>query len=258
MERRPLSIRLILFTLILLICSTFSLFAGPYPESEIQEIYSSQSYALFFSTIYNVRPLKDIESQLKELKREITGSEYSATAKSLAVVRAEMILAKHLILEDYCKDLERAEAILQRGLVVLSQIPEGDRDIEFLLVKGELNGSYYLIDQGKYLFSYGMRSNNLTHEVWDLDQDNPRSILLRCNQLIYTPPLFGGSVKKARTLLLEILEDPLLEVDEYTVYSCLGMIESKLKHKDIALTYYLRSLEIYPHNSYIQSLIAEL
>ncbi len=258
MNRSSLSYKSIILTIVLLISPAFVLIAGPYPESEIQDIYSSGAYSRFFGTIYNASPLHEIETQLSSLKNWISESDYSSTSQYISVVRAEMIYAKHLILEDYCKDLYKAEEVLRQGLSVLSQIPETDRDIEFLLVEGELNGSYYLLDQGKYLFSYGVKSNNLTKKIWDLNKENPRSIILKCNQLIYTPPLFGGSIKKARALLKGIVDEPLLAVDEYTVYSCLGFIEAKLKHKETAFSYYQKALKIYPHNLYIQSLIAEL
>ena len=243
--------------LIFLFTASFPVTAGYYPPGDIQEIYSTPEYAEFYEAVYNAEAVGVIMGIHESLQAFIAASRFSSAAKVITACRASMILGKHFINEEYCKDLPRAEGILQGTLEALQQVPEQERGLEYRLVEGELYGSFFLLDQGKYLFSYGMKSNTVTNQAWDMDHEAIRSILLHVNQLIYTPPLFGGNVKKARELLLGIVGDELLPVDRYTVYSCLGMVEKRLRHAQEAEEYFTLALSIYPGNQYIRQVMAE-
>ena len=243
--------------LIFLFTVSFSITAGYYPPGDIQEIYSTPEYAEFYEAIYNAEAVEDIMGIHESLQTSIAASGAEPAAKVITACRASMVLGKHFINEEYCKDLPRAEGILKGTLEALQQVPEQERGLEYLLVEGELYGSFFLLDQGKYLFSYGMKSNTVSNQAWEMDHKAIRSILLHANQLIYTPPLFGGNVKKARELLLTIVGDDLLPVDRYTVYSCLGMVEKRLRHEQEAKDYFTLALSIYPGNQYIRQVMAE-
>ncbi len=249
--------KFLLSAAILLTCSGL-ISAGGYENNEIQEMYSSWQFTEYYDLIYNGAPIDTIEAYYETLLQWIDSTYYSQEARLIGKARGAMILGKHLVQEDYCRDKDRADRYLTESLSYLGQISSPRFPVESLLVEAEIYGAYYLMDQKRNLFTYGVKSNKVTQDIWKRDKRNPRSIILKCNQLIYTPGIFGGDVKEAKRLLLEVAEYDLLPVDLFTVYSCLGIIESKKNRKQQARDYYRKAAAIYPDNSYVRMLLSEL
>lgn len=247
-----------MFMIILISLASMTLTAAGYAGSEVQSIYSSDAFITFYDEIYNGLPIKKILEHSQELKDLISSGDHSHQAKQISIARIELNIGRQYIMEEYCRDLTEAEKHLEKGLETLAELEGGSSSVEFLLVKGELYGAYFLLDEKANLFSYGMKANSITQELWKRDKDNPRTIILKANQLIYTPKLFGGSLSSAKRLLKSLEDVQLLPWDSFTVYSCLGIIEAKQKDKRTADSYYLKAKSIYPNNNYIKQLRSEL
>ncbi len=250
-------IQLFIFISFLLI-SCSSIVASGYEDSDVQSIYSSNQFIAFYDLIYNAAPASQIEKNYILLIKWIDSTPCTHGSQTICKARASLVLGKQYILEKYCKDYTKAKEYLSQGLKLLAGTKQKNPSIEYLLVEGEIYGTYFLMDKHKYLFSYGVKANNITQAVWEKNKHNPRSIILKSNQLIYTPAFFGGNTKKARVLLLNLLKEELLPSDMFTIYSSLGLIEAKNHNETLADTYYIRAKEIYPYNAYIKELRSKL
>ncbi|MCF7933176.1 MAG: hypothetical protein K9M84_01655 [Spirochaetia bacterium] len=254
--------RMTIYTLImialLLVSVQSALWSAGYEDTEVQQIYSSSEFTAFYDLIYNGAPLERINEMYDALFDWLDTAPLSEGSRLTGKARATLVMGRQHILEDYCRDHRLAANYLEAGMELLDRIPGKEPSVEQLLIEGEINGAFFLMDERKNLFTYGMKANNITQKVWKMDTDNPRSIILKSNQLIYTPSLFGGDTKKAKELLLSLLSIELLPSEAFTVYSSLGIIEAKHKNKELAEAYYRSAQEIYPNNAYIRELRDEL
>lgn len=229
-----------------------------YTNNDYQAILESDRFTSLTEKAYNGEPIASISKEYELTLQMITSSPYSIDSQTLAKARASLILGRQHILEDYCRDHSMAKYYLDIALEELDNVTSDNLDVEVLLLKGEIFGAYFLMDERKHLFSYGMKSNNITQDVWKKAPDNPRVMLLKANQLLYTPKLFGGDLKKSKELFLAALEIDLLPGDAFTALSSLGIISSKEKDRQKATTYLEKALDIYPNNQYAKDLIADL
>ncbi|MGM0432358.1 MAG: tetratricopeptide repeat protein [Spirochaetota bacterium] len=248
---------------ILLICTLFVLssvavIASPYEETPVQDMFSSDAYERYYQTVYNCRPVEELERSYAKLTAWIGEAAASSEVIAIAKARASMVLARQYVLEPYCKDHKRAEELLSEGLSLLDSVNHRQYEVERLVVRGEIYGVFFLMNKAKYLFSYGRKSQTIAQEVWELDRRNPRAILLKSNQLVYTPKIFGGNPRQARELLLAVVDTKLLPVEAFTALTTLGLIEEQSGREEHARSFYERAAAIYPDNKYISRLVEEL
>lgn len=247
-------------TLLLLtsLLSLQSIHSISYTNDDYQAILESDRFTSLTEKAYNGEPIEAITDEYELTLQMIDNSPYREDSQTLARARAALVLGRQHILEEYCQDHTKAKQYLDKALQELDSVTASDLEIETLLLKGEIYGAYFLMDERKHLFSYGMKSNNITQDVWKKAPDNPRVMLLKANQLLYTPKLFGGDLKKSKQLFLSSLEMDLLPSDAFTALSSLGIIASKEKDRQKALTYLQQALDIYPNNQYAKDLISDL
>jgi hypothetical protein len=244
--------------LFMLLSSGLLFSASGYPSSPLQEIYESPAFGKFYDTVYNCRTEHEILQSYEELVTWIGQQNITGETAAAAKARAALVLGRQYVEEDYMKDHQRAAELFDESLRLIDSVEHPDDQLELLLIKGEVYGSYFLINQSKYLFSYGRKSHDITQEIWKMDKANPRSIILKSNQLIYTPKLFGGDQRKARNLLLPLEQAGLMDVDRFTLYLCLGIIEKENRRGNRASIYFQNALTIYPGNNYVRELMEEL
>jgi tetratricopeptide (TPR) repeat protein len=229
-----------------------------YPDSSIQQMYASQPFEKLYKSVYNCRSAQEIELSYAQVAAWIEQQAAEELTKAAAQTRAALVVGKQYVEEEYLQDMQRAAMLFDYALALLNYTNDTSQSVELLINEGELYGSYFLINQSKYLFSYGRKSHELIQQVWKMDQSNPRAVILKSNQLIYTPKLFGGNMGQARELLVPLLSQDLLDVDEFTVYLCLGIIDKDSGRNDSAREYFKKALSIYPGNNYVRELMEQL
>lgn len=243
---------------LLLILTLAPQIPAAYPDSPIQHMYASLPFQQLYESVYNCQPAEKIEYAYAQTAAWIERQDAGKLTKAAAQTRAALVVGRQYVEEEYLSDSRRAMTLFDYALDLITYMDASTQSVELLINEAELNGSYFLINQTKHLFSYGKKSHELTQQVWEIDQSNPRAVILKSNQLIYTPRLFGGNMKAARKLLLPLLSQDLLDVDEFTVLLCLGIIEKENRRTRSALEYFQKALTIYPGNRYIRELMEDL
>lgn len=249
-SRRVLSL---IFAIIILFTPCTSIWADP-PE----RLFSGQEYTQFIDTIYNASPVVQLEEAYHLLSTAMKSHENDLS--DLTSARASMLLGKHFAVESYCEDADRAKELLFFALDLAKTIEDPALQAEALAVQAEASGSLFLIDQFAYLFTYGLQSSNLTNNAWKADPGSIRVRILRANQLLYTPGLYGGSLKRSEEVFQQLLEDPspLAPEEIFSIYQGLGIIRTRQRRPDEARKYLQLALSLFPGNRYIPELLEEL
>lgn len=245
--------RLLPLILALIILITPCIWADP-PE----RLFSGQEYTQFIETLYNASPVEQLEEAFQILSAAMRS--HQDDLSDLTIARAAMLLGKHFTVESYCEDSDRAKELLFFALDLAKTIEDPTLQAEALAVQAEASGSLFLIDQFAYLFTYGLKSSNLTNNAWKEDPGSIRVRILRANQLLYTPGLYGGSLKRSEEVFQQLLEDlsPLAPEDLFSIYQGLGIIRTRQRRPEEAREYLQLAQALFPGNRYIPELLEEL
>ena len=238
--------------LLILVCPPF-ISANP-PE----RLFSEPEFMLFIDVLYNASTVDTLEDHFHHLMTEL--QDPTSDSSNLTKARASMLLGKHYAVESYCKDTKRAKELLFSALELASTIEVPELKAEALAVQAEAAGSLFLLDQLAYLFTYGLQSSNLTNSAWKTDPQSIRVRILRANQLLYTPGLYGGSLKKAEDMFQLLLLDPsdLAPEELFSIYQGLGIINTRQRQYDTARHYLHLAFDIFPGNRYIPELLDDI
>lgn len=231
--------------------------------ASLDSLYTSPSYEAYLDTLYNARPVQEISDALQHLRDYLKDQRSAAGAVAVAEAHALALTGKHFIVEDYCHDIAAGKQYLQEAEKILEQSQCSDASIcsQAAVVKAEIAGSYFLTDQTAYLFTYGLSSSKYIEEALSIDPNNVHARIMLANKYFYTPGIFGGSLRKARTILEKIdltSSSNLPEFQLFTVLQLKGLIASKSRDTSAALSNFRQALQLYPENNYLQNLVSEI
>jgi tetratricopeptide (TPR) repeat protein len=248
-------------TLLLLLAAVTPAMHGETSVS-LDSLYTSPSYEAYMDTLYNARPVQEISAALGHLRDYLIYVRSADGASAVVEAHALALTGKHFIVEDYCHDIAVGKQYLQEAEKILeqSQCSEASICSQAAVVKAEIAGSYFLTDQAAYLFTYGLSSSKHIEEALSIAPDNIHAQIMLANKYFYTPGLFGGSLRKARSILetIDLTGSSLPEFQLFTVLQLKGLIASKSRDTSAALIYFRQALELYPENNYLQNLESEI
>ena len=250
--------RLLLY--ILLIVTTSYIFPSNVSQTQsVNQLYQSKEFTGFIDTVYNALPPEIMKQRFHDLSESLNSSSYDQDAVNLLKAHASMLLGKHFIVEEYCKDKQTALEYLQLSEKLLSTVSFTNNYLSSMKtsVMAETAGSYFLLDPAAYMFSYGLNASKLIPKAVSTDPENPQTLLLLANSYFHTPGIFGGSTQKSAKTLdkLKEKEASMYTFQLFTLYELRGLIASKRNKKKDALSWYNKALTLYPGNRYIQRLI---
>ncbi|MBN1837126.1 MAG: tetratricopeptide repeat protein [Spirochaetales bacterium] len=110
-----------------------------------------------------------------------------------------------------------------------------------------------------YKMAYGLKVREMAEEALRLDPRNLKAKLTLALFYKNAPGIAGGSRARSLELLQELEGEPELErVDRFSVYAWLGITYSEGRQPARARRYLERALEVYPGNSWLREMLAEL
>ncbi|MDE2727851.1 MAG: tetratricopeptide repeat protein [Gemmatimonadota bacterium] len=173
------------------------------------------------------------------------------------IALADRYLSQHY----YESDTDLANRHLDAGIDQLAtSIELKENFAEAHALQSSLYGMKIALSPWKGMI-LGPRSKNAMDRAVKSDPDNPRVLLLSGISALETPPMFGGSSKEARELLLRSVDrfetyQPVSEVHpswgRYEAYAWLGQVAVELDDNDAAKAYYEKALEINPDGGWVR------
>ncbi len=217
----------------------------------------------FYDGIYNARERQIILSSRENLYRALAAAEISSYAQSFINAKADMILGKHYILEDYAwYDPSFGEPYLRQARSGIEEILKYRQSAEAYALASEIRGSLFLLSPARYIFSHGTAARSLSRKAREADPENVNVLILLANEALYTPRFYGGNPGKAMDYFLHAMENYLEAIAGgayadpvvlFTLYSGTGLAIRDLGDDTLAKKWLSRSLEIYPDNPYIRT-----
>lgn len=128
------------------------------------------------------------------------------------------------------------------------------------LMRGENISQNCSVKPVSYALSYGTKVGGLAKKVLKLDENYGAAMYLQTAQYIYAPSPFHNH-KKGIKEMQEILNNSAarLEKDDiFNLTSAIGYGYLQREEKAEAKKWFLKALEVYPGNKYVQSLLKDL
>jgi hypothetical protein len=232
---------------------TQSIFAA-YPQTDVQSIFDSQPYREFVYFMYNSPSEDKILSEIDNITTFIESSSFDSDSKLITKSQVYKIVGKYLITNDLSLDGKSGKSFTEDGIDAIDKVKDINKNEEALIAKADLLGNYIMISS-KYVFSKGIESGKVIDKAIKMNKENPRSILIDSEKLIFAPSLFGGDKEKAKQQLKELIGNyQLLPKDAFEAVRNLGIIADKEGKDDFADTYFSYAEEIFPNSQEIEYL----
>ncbi len=150
-------------------------------------------------------------------------------------------------------DKEKAIEHLERERKAYEEISPGATEIEKRTAEADLVSADYYIS-GK--MGKGMESSKLTKALYKDYPDEFYAALQEAFRLLYTPPIAGGSVKKAASIIndIEKNKDGISLPDYYSLLIAKAMALSKTGEYDESDEYLKKAAELYTFDPAIEEI----
>jgi tetratricopeptide (TPR) repeat protein len=128
------------------------------------------------------------------------------------------------------------------------------------LMRGENISQNCSVKSVSYALSHGTKISGLAKKVLKLDKKYGAAMYLQTAQHIYAPSPFHNHKKGIREMQ-EILNDSSVRLEKDDIFnltSAIGYGYLQRDEKDEAKKWFLKALEVYPGNKYVQSLLKDL
>ena len=142
---------------------------------------------------------------------------------------------------------------LEKEKEAYESIPETADEVQRLTAQADMVSAEYYIT-GK--MGTGMESSNLMKELYNKYPDEFYAAIQEAFRLLYTPPIAGGSSKKALRLINEVEADMdgISKLDNYSMLMAKAMALSKNKEWDESDEYLDRATSIYTFDTAIDDI----
>lgn len=209
-------------------------------------LWSDKVYPELMAAIKN----NEEEAVILPLYEQFISSDAKASDKS----RLEYHMVRYYMDRN---DKEKAEEHLENEEKLLSLIEEDSSEMEKdIAALDAASARYYVIRK----ISAGLDSSNRTKELYKKYQEEYYVALQEAFRRLNTPPIAGGSSRKALQLFEDILQevDGMNDFDRYSLYSGLGMASFEREKYEDARSYFDKAMEIYKPDNAMEDYLKDL
>lgn len=148
---------------------------------------------------------------------------------------------------------EEAKRHVELGKEYLTQIGEDEGELFRRVAEADIVSADYYVNGG---MGKGMESSDLMKSLYKDYPDEYYIALQEAFRLLYTPPIAGGSARKALSILNEVEKelDGLSKLDLFSFYSAKGMALSQRDEYDESDRYLDNAEEIYKGDPAIEDI----
>ena len=182
---------------------------------------------------------------------------FSDDALLLALSRCEYIMGRAY---SYEENKDEAGNRYDAGDAYAEQALDIRETATAHLMRGENISQNCSVKPVSYALSHGTKVGGLAKKVLKLDENYGAAMYLQTAQHIYAPSPFHNHKKGIREMQ-EILDDASVRLEKDDVFnltSAIGYGYMQRKELDSARDWFLKALEVYPGNKYVQSLLKDL
>lgn len=239
---------------ILLSCICISVFAS-YPNTPFQEFLNSPEYYDFYEILNNTDKKDQIATAYNSTCDYIDSLEFAESDKNICLAKMDLLIATYSIDNKTNIDSHDGMYYLENGSKKINKVENLNQNVDALIIESKLEGYYTEVNFLKYMWSKGLNAFNLINQVWDMDKENPRAILVKAQQLLYTPGFYGGDVKKGKSMIKDLMaNESLLPEDAYGCIIDLAKMAKKENNQKLFDTYLGYSKSLFPNNYYLETL----
>lgn len=235
---------------------TLYIFAN-YPQTDVQQIYDTASYREFIYYMYNSPSETKLDYNVESINTFIESSTFTNEAKTIAKTQILQLIGKFLIKNRTTLKGKNGKTITEEGFQEIANIKNIEKNEEALIVKANLLGNFTLLSNS-YKISKGLEAGRVIDQAIRINNNNPRSIIIDCERMIYAPRLFGGDKEKAKKQLKALIENfQLLPKDAFEAIKDLGIIAKNEGNEKFAKIYFTYAKNIFPDNQDINELLCK-
>jgi len=179
----------------------------------------------------------------------------SGSSQYIMLSRCEYMMGRAYQFEDKKSE---AAAHYSEGINYAERALQIQESAEAWVMMAENISQSCVVRTTSYAIANGLKVEQYAKKALAIDSKNAAAQILIAARWVYAPSPFHN-YKKGIEMLNAIPNESVMEKDDtFNVYSALGYVYIQQKNNSQARSWLVKSLEIYPTNKYVQSLLAGL
>lgn len=220
----------------------------------VDDFHFLKENELFVQFVDSVRNEGNSE-KAEHLREAIIRSEGPIQHQSVFSIRTATMLSR-LYTELVPPQKSHAQELLKEAERELKTL-EGSPFFS-LILSAEIDSIAYLINPRS--LGKGISSNSKINKAYEQFPNQVYAILMKASSLLYAPRIAGGNVEKALTLYLQLLKEKEIQLAQWdiaSIYSSIGIIASKRKEWQTAVSYLEIAKNLYAFDPTLDEYLAE-